>query len=138
MKLRHYLQPLVTPASVALVGASERPGSLGRIVFENLLAGGFNGDIVAVNPNRKRILGHRVARSLATVKKPVDCAVIATPCDHVADGPRAGRRRRDCKAAVILTHAPVGATAAQRWERDVAAAAATARHSLRGPRSRSA
>ena len=103
---RHYLQPLVMPSSVALIGASERPGSLGRVVYENLLAGGFTGEIVAVNPNRKRIFGHRVARSLATLKKRIDCAVIATPCDQVSDvlaqGGSAGLR-----SAVILTAPPV-------------------------------
>ncbi len=42
----HYLRPLLAPRSVALVGASERPGSLGRIVFENLIAGAFVGGAV--------------------------------------------------------------------------------------------
>jgi len=125
---RHYLQPLVMPSSVALIGASERPGSLGRVVYENLLAGGFTGEIVAVNPNRKRIFGHRVARSLATLKKRIDCAVIATPCDQVADvlaqGGSAGLR-----SAVILTAPPVGTTAAQRWSREIAAVAA--KHGIR-------
>ena len=51
--MHHYLHPLLMPKSVALVGASERAGSLGRSVFENLLAGQFTGDIYAVNP------GHR-------------------------------------------------------------------------------
>ena len=36
---KHYLQPLLAPESVALVGASERPGSLGSIVLRNLAAG---------------------------------------------------------------------------------------------------
>jgi len=48
--MQHYLRPLVSPASVAMVGASEREGSVGRIAFDNLLRGGFNGPIYAVNP----------------------------------------------------------------------------------------
>jgi acetyltransferase len=52
----HYLRPLLAPSSVALVGASERPGSLGRIVYENLLAGGFGGEIYAVNPHHATVL----------------------------------------------------------------------------------
>ena len=134
MKLRHYLQPLVMPTSVALVGASQRPGSLGRIVFENLLAAGYQGEIFAVNPKRKMILGHRAARSLASLAKPVDLAVIATPCEQVADvllkGGAAG-----LKAAVILTTRPVGAAAGRQWEREIAAAAA--KHGVRfvGPES---
>src|SRR4029077_9891717 len=82
--LRHNLQPLVAPSSVALVGASERPGSLGRIVYENMLAGGFRGEIFAVNPNHRQVLGHPAVRSLAALEKPVELAVIATPCEHVA------------------------------------------------------
>ena len=64
MTLRHYLRPLVAPRSVALVGASERAGSLGRLVFENLLAGGFRGELIPVNPKHKEILGHRAVKSL--------------------------------------------------------------------------
>src|SRR2546428_84373 len=128
MNLRHYLHPLVMPASVALIGASERPGSLGRIVYETLLPGEFKGDVIADNPTRKRILGHRVARSLATEKKRIALAVIATPCDQVAavlaQGGGAGLR-----SAVILTAPPVGVTAARRWSREIAVVAAT--HGIR-------
>ena len=40
---KHYLSPLFTPSSVAVFGASNRPGSVGRIVFENTLRSGFQG-----------------------------------------------------------------------------------------------
>ena len=134
MKFRHYLQPLVMPTSVALVGASQRPGSLGRTVFENLLAAGYEGELLAVNPKHKMILGHRAARSLAAIAKPVDLAVIAVPCDQVVDvilqGGAAG-----LKAAVILTTRPVGLAAARQWERAVAAAAAKHRVRFVGPES---
>ena len=123
MTLDHYLRPLVAPSSVALIGASERPGSLGRIVYENILAGGFQGEIFAVNPNHKRVLGRRALRSLAALKKPVELAVIATPCEHVsrvlAEGGAAG-----LKAAVILTAPPPTTAAAQQWEREIARVAA--------------
>ncbi len=128
MKFRHYLQPLVMPTSVALIGASERPGSLGRVVYENLLAGGFTGEIFAVNPNRKRIFGHPVARSLAAIKQRIDCAVIATPCDQVADVLAQGGKT-GLRSAVILTAPSVGATAGRRWSREIATAAAA--HGIR-------
>ena len=134
MKFRHYLQPLVMPTSVALVGASQRPGSLGRIVFENLLAAGYEGELLAVNSKHKMILGHRAVRSLAAIAKPVDLAVIAVPCDQVVDvilqGGAAG-----LKAAAILTTRPVGVAAARQWEREVAAAAARHRVRFVGPES---
>src|SRR5512138_1836697 len=83
--MHHYLRPLFAPRSVALVGASERPESLGRIVYENLLAGGFEGEIYAVNPKHSRILARPALPSLDAIDKPVDLAVIASPPESVAD-----------------------------------------------------
>jgi acetyltransferase len=59
MKSMHVLRPLLMPASVALVGASSRPGSMGRIVMENLLGGDFHGALFAVNPKHRRVLTRR-------------------------------------------------------------------------------
>src|SRR5437868_13753045 len=81
--MQHYLRPLVSPASVAMAGASEREGSVGRIAFANLLAGGFTGPIYAVNPRHAQVLGQRAYRSFAAIGKPVELAVIATPADAV-------------------------------------------------------
>jgi len=53
----HYLRPLFEPASVALVGASERPGKIGSVVLENLLSAGFDGDLFAVNPKYSVLRG---------------------------------------------------------------------------------
>ena len=52
----HYLRPLLAPESVALIGASAKAESLGRIVYQNLLAGGFKGELFAVNPHHATIL----------------------------------------------------------------------------------
>ena len=46
----HPLSPLLQPASIAVVGASEREGSVGRRTMENLLRGGYAGRLYAVNP----------------------------------------------------------------------------------------
>ncbi len=132
MKFRHYLQPLVSPGSVALVGASERPGSVGRILYENLLAGGFSGEIVAVNPHHRTVLGQPAVRSLRAIEKRIDLAVIATPCDQVADVLARGGAI-GLKAAVIVTAPPVGAAAALRWSREIAEVAAKHRIRFAGP-----
>src|SRR5512132_237772 len=79
MTLHHYLRPLLTPSSVALVGASERPGSLGRVVLENLLDGDFKGDLYAVSARYRRVLGRKTASSLAAIGKPVDLALLTVP-----------------------------------------------------------
>src|SRR5882757_6529066 len=68
--MHHYLQPLLAPDSVALVGASERPGSLGRIVYENLLGGGFTGELFAVNPHHRKILARAARPTLAAIGRP--------------------------------------------------------------------
>ena len=61
----HYLRPLLAPDSVAVVGASERPGSPGRIVYENMLAGEFKGELYAVNPGHAKVFGRPAYASLA-------------------------------------------------------------------------
>ena len=77
--MHHYLRPLLRPDSVALVGASERVGSLGRIVYENILAGGYRGALYAVNPGHAKVLGRPAHSSLAEIGSPIDLAIIATP-----------------------------------------------------------
>src|SRR6516165_10585094 len=84
-RMQHYLRPLLAPKSVALVGASERPGSLGRIVFENLLAGRFSGTLYPVNPHHSRVLSQRTYATLADIGSAIDLAVIATPAATVPE-----------------------------------------------------
>ena len=115
--MQHYLRPLVSPASVAMVGATEREGAVGRVAFANLLAGGFKGPLYAVNPRRSAVLGHPVLPTLAAIARPVELAVIATPpaavVDVLNDAPAVG-----LKAAVVMTAPPAG-TDATAWARDV-------------------
>ncbi len=53
------LKPLLQPDSIAVLGASERPGSVGRRTVENLLQGGFEGRLYAVNPGYETVRGVR-------------------------------------------------------------------------------
>src|SRR5829696_8586374 len=71
------------PKSVALIGASERAGSVGRVVLENLRATQPGFPVYAVNPNRTSILGRPAYRSVADVPGEVDLAVITTPAPTV-------------------------------------------------------
>ena len=80
---KHYLDRLFAPRSIALFGASVRPDSVGGRVFENLLAGGFQGPLYPINPRRKEIAGQKAYATLADIGKPVDLAVFATPADTV-------------------------------------------------------
>jgi acetyltransferase len=131
--MHHALRSLLAPASVALVGASERAGALGRIVFENLRGGGFSGDVYAVNPHHRRVFDAVSYRSLKAIGKPVDLAVIATPPASVVsildDAAKAGI----ASAVVITAASPGDPREAARWLDDVAARARSHRIRLVGP-----
>ncbi len=85
----HYLLPLLAPRSVAVIGASERDGALGRFVFENMLANGFQSaherTLYAVNPKYRTVLGEKCFRSVGDLPSPPDLIVIASPANTVAD-----------------------------------------------------
>ncbi len=75
----HYLEPLFVPRSIALFGASDRPDAVGGIVYRNLLAGGFPGAVVAINPKRGKIQDRPAFASLSEAGESIDLAVVATP-----------------------------------------------------------
>ena len=76
---RHPLDVFFSPRNIAVIGATERPHSVGRACMENLLSGGFEGKIYAVNPTRPSILGVPAFASVADLPPAVDLAVIITP-----------------------------------------------------------
>ena len=72
----HYLQPLLSPRSVALVGASERAGSVGEMMLTQLVERGFAGDVYPVNPRYETLNGLRCYPSLGELPGTVDLAVL--------------------------------------------------------------
>jgi acetyltransferase len=114
MHTSDYLLALLSPVSIALVGASGKAGSDGRIVLENLLGGGYEGALYLVNPRHRRVLARRSYPSLTTIAKPIDLALIVTPAAVVAevleDAARAG-----VKAAIIFSAPPADDAEARRW-----------------------
>ncbi len=84
--LRRREQPLdvfFSPSSVALIGATENPGSVGRTILANLLATPFGGTVYPVNPKRKTVLGLRAFPSIQDIPDAVDLAVVVTPAPSV-------------------------------------------------------
>ena len=73
------LAPLLQPRSVAVVGASARPGSFGDQLVAQLLGGGYRGTVHLVNPRYREVAGRPCHRSLADLPGPVDLAVLAVP-----------------------------------------------------------
>src|SRR3954471_21672367 len=76
---RHPLDDIFNPRSVALIGASEREGSVGRTVLWNLLSTPFGGTVYPVNPKRPSILGVKAYRDVASLPEVPDLVVITTP-----------------------------------------------------------
>lgn len=83
------LDRLLRPRSVAIVGASEKPGALGNSVLSNLVRNGFSGDIHLINPKRAEIEGRPCLPSVEALPDGVDCAVLAIPRAAVLDTVRA-------------------------------------------------
>jgi acetyltransferase len=80
---KHGLDALFAPSSVALIGATSRPGTVGRTVLENLLGDTFRGKVYAVNAKHDEVLGLRTYKSIRDIPHPVDLAVVATPAATV-------------------------------------------------------
>ena len=94
------LSAVFAPDRVAVVGATDREGSVGRAILENLDSG-FVGDVIAVNPNRDEVLGHECYDAL-TDAPATDLAVVVVPpqvaVPVVRDAGEAG-----VEAAVVIT-----------------------------------
>ncbi|MBL8798947.1 MAG: bifunctional acetate--CoA ligase family protein/GNAT family N-acetyltransferase [Planctomycetia bacterium] len=80
---KHPLNAFFTPRSVAVIGATETPHSVGRTVLWNLIANPFGGTVFPVNPKRPSVLGIKAYRSIAEIPGAVDLAVIVTPAPAV-------------------------------------------------------
>ncbi|MDX1402653.1 MAG: CoA-binding protein, partial [Kiloniellales bacterium] len=78
MTASHRLSPLLTPGSIALVGASPRPGSVGDMMVRTLTAGGFPGELNLINPRYEQIGDQVCLKSLSALKRPPDLVVAAT------------------------------------------------------------
>ena len=93
---------LFAPRAIALVGASNTPGSVGAVLARNLLGGGFAGPVMPVNPHETTIASAASYRSLGDLPHRPDLAVIATPAATVPAliGELA---QLGCRAAVVIS-----------------------------------
>src|SRR5262252_5956421 len=92
---RHPLEVFFAPRSVAVIGATERQGSVGRTVMWNLVTNPFGGTVFPVNPKRSNVLGIKAFPSVAAIGERVDLAVVVTPAPAVPDV------IRECAAAGV-------------------------------------
>ncbi len=84
MSLRH-LDSLFRPKSVTVIGASNRPKSIGAVVMRNMLTGGFPGPILPVNPRYQAVAGILSYPSIKELPVVPDLAVICTPPEKVPE-----------------------------------------------------
>src|SRR5262245_43772454 len=81
--VRHPLDPIFAPKSVAVVGATEKAGSVGRTVLWNLMNTPFGGPIYPVNPSRGSVLGIKAHPKLASLPERPDLVVVTTPAASI-------------------------------------------------------
>ena len=77
------LDAIFKPNNVALIGASERAGSVSRTILLNLLVTPFGGGVFPVNPSRDKVLGIKAYKSISAIPEQVDLAIICIPARHV-------------------------------------------------------
>src|SRR5262249_7120081 len=98
----HSLDPFFRPGTVAVLGASATPGSVGSILMRNLLENPFGGVVYPVNPKRRAVHGIHCYPGLAAVPEPVDLAVIATPATTVP-GLLAGCVQQHVRGVIVIS-----------------------------------
>jgi acyl-CoA synthetase (NDP forming) len=78
------LDSILRPRSVAVIGASRRPDTIGHEVLANIIRYGFTGAVFPVNPNASSLHSIKAYPSIEAVPDPVDLAIVVVPKDHVA------------------------------------------------------
>jgi acetyltransferase len=130
---RAALDAIFAPKSVALIGATEREGSVGRTVMWNLVTNPFGGTVFPVNPTRPSVLGIKAYRDVASLPDQVDLAVVTTPA-HTVPGVIAECVKAGVRGAIIISAGfkEIGAAGVE-LERQVLAEARRGRMRIIGP-----
>ncbi len=101
-KQPHPLNAIFEPKSIAVIGATERVGSVGRTLLWNLISNPFGGTVFPINPKHGSVLGIKAYPHLAALSEQVDLAVIATPVQTVP-GIMAECVATDVKGVIIIS-----------------------------------
>jgi len=96
------LERFFRPRSVAVIGASRTPGKVGYEIMHNLVAGGYQGRLIPVNPKAERIEGQPCVADLTQLDQPPDLALIVLPAPHVP-GAMSQCAAAGVKAVVIIS-----------------------------------
>jgi acetyl coenzyme A synthetase (ADP forming)-like protein len=112
------LRPFFEPASVAVIGASRRRGSIGGELFRNILEGDFTGAAYPVNRDGEPVAGVRAYSSIDEIPDAVDLAVISLPAAAVLDAAEQALRK-GVRALVVISagFAEIGSEGVERQDR---------------------
>ncbi len=129
----HAIGRLLRPASVAIIGASDKPGALGASVLANLDRLRFPGDIFLVNPNRAEIGGRACLESIGKLPEGVDVAILAIPRASVLEAVNALALRRTGAVVIFSAGFAEGGLEGLAEQREIAAIAARSGMIVEGP-----
>jgi len=76
---------LLSPRTIAVIGASRTPGKIGHEILRNIVEYGFKGKVYPVNPNADEILGMKCYKSVLDIPDEVDMAVVVIPAQFVKE-----------------------------------------------------
>ncbi|PZQ59650.1 MAG: CoA-binding protein [Sphingomonas taxi] len=127
------LDRLLRPRSIAIVGASEKPGALGTSLLGNLERFGYDGAIHLINPNRDAIGDRRCLRTIAELPHGVDAAVLAIPRAAVLDAVRALGARGVGSVVIFAAGFAEGGEEGLAEQREIARIAAETGMTVEGP-----
>jgi acetyltransferase len=96
------LEFLLYPKSIAVIGASRTPGKVGHEILVNLIEGGFEGQIIPVNPSADEVLGLACLRDISAHTGAIDLAIIAVPVASVRDAVESSIKA-GVKAVAVVT-----------------------------------
>jgi acetate---CoA ligase (ADP-forming) len=109
---------ILSPGSIAVVGASNRAGSLGLAIFRNLLDAAYQGILYPVNPKATSIQGVKAYPALTEISDPIDMAVLIVP----SEGWKGSLRKRRQKTSRAASSSPQGlkksAATVWNWKRE--------------------
>lgn len=127
------LERLLRPRSVAVVGASDKPGALGTTLLSNLDANGFAGEIYPINPKRESLGGRACLPGIEALPDGVDAAVLAIPRSGVLDAVKALAARKVGGVVIFAAGFAEGGAEGLAEQREIARIAQEAEMVLEGP-----
>ena len=82
------MEQFFNPKSIAVIGASDKPDSIGHTLVQNLIDGGYDGTILPVNPHLEEVHGLKAYRAITDAPPFTDLAIVAVPIAMTPEGVR--------------------------------------------------